>query len=121
MGDEIQPSQITLKDYMNPTRSTQPSFITLLPLTVKFKIKFGMIQMLLVFRWLTNENQYQYVREFEDICGIMKYNQMMEESVKLRLFPFSVKEKAQACLLSLKPGTITNWVDLAEVFYRIFY
>ena len=67
MGDTNQPQQMTLKDYMFPTRSTQPSCITIPALTVNFEIKSGMIQILSVFRGLTNENPYQHVRKFEDI------------------------------------------------------
>jgi len=70
---------------------------------------------------LTNENLYQHVREFKDICGTLKYNQMSMKSLKLRLFSFSLKEKPRLGLLSLQPGIITNWVDLAEAFYRKFY
>ena len=95
MGETNQTQQMTLKDYMYPTRSTQPSCITLPALTKNFKIKFGMIQILPVFQGLTNENPYQHVRKFEDICGTMKYNQMTEESLKLRLFSFFPKRKSQ--------------------------
>jgi len=104
MGDMNQTQQMTLNDYMYYSRSAQPSCITLSALTAlpaNFKIKYNMIQMLPVFRGLTNENPYQYVREFKDICGNMKYNQMMEKFLNLRLFPFSVKEKAKTWLLSL--------------------
>jgi len=51
----------------------------------------------------------------------MKYNQLTEESQKLRLFPFSLKEKAKAWLLSLQPGSIFTWVGLAGAFYMKFY
>ena len=51
----------------------------------------------------------------------MKYHQMTEESLKLRLFSFFLKEKAKLWLLSLQPGSISTWVGLAEVFYRKFY
>ena len=86
MGDTNQTQQMTLKDYIYSTRSTQPFCITLPALTANFEIKSGMIQMLLVFRGLTNENPYQHIREFEDICGTMMYHQMTEKSLKLRLF-----------------------------------
>jgi len=93
----------------------------LLALTANFEIKSRMIQMLPVFRGLANENPYQHVREFEDICGTMKYHQMIKESLKLRLFPFSLKERAKSWLLSLQPGSISTWVGLVEAFYRKFY
>jgi len=41
---------------------------------------------------------------------------MTEKSLELRLFLFSLKEKAMAWLLSPQLGTNTNWVDLAEFF-----
>ena len=77
--------------------------------------------MLPVFRGLANENPYQHVREFEDICGTMKYHQMTEESLKLRLFPFSLKERAKSWLLSLQLGSVSTRVGLAEAFYKKFY
>ena len=108
MGDANETKQMTLKDYMYPKKFTQPSCITLLALTVNFEIKSGMIQMLPVFRGLANKNRYQHVREFEGICGTMKYHQMTEESLKLRLFPFSLKERAKSWLLSLQPVSYTH-------------
>ena len=91
MGDGNETRKIILKDYTYPTGSTQHSCITLSALTTNFEIKSGMIQILSVFRGLANENSYQYVKKFEDICGTMKYNHMTEESLKIRLFPFSLK------------------------------
>jgi len=88
MGDATETKQMTLKDCMYPTRSTQPSCITLPALTANFEIKSGMIQMLPVFQGLANENPYQHIREFEDIYGTMKYHQMTEEFLKLRFSPF---------------------------------
>jgi len=43
MGDTNQPQQMTLKDYMYPTNSTQLSCLTLPALMANFKIKSGMI------------------------------------------------------------------------------
>ena len=50
MSDANENRQMTLKNYMYPTRSTQPSCITLPALTTNFEIKFGVIQMLSVFQ-----------------------------------------------------------------------
>jgi len=41
---------------------------------------------------------------------------MTEESLKLRLFPFSLKKSSFYQL-----GSIFTWVGLAEAFYRKFY
>ena len=120
MADQEDPP-MTLKDYMYPTRTTQPSCITLPQTNATFELKSGMIQMLPVFRGLDQENPYQHVREFEDICGTMRINHMTEEALKLRLFPFSLKEKAKAWLYALQAGSITTWAKLVEEFYKKFY
>ena len=46
---------------------------------------------------------------------------MTENFLKLRLLPFFLKEKGKAWLLSLQPGTIITWVDLADIVYKKFY
>ena len=43
MGDANETRVMTLKDYMYPIRSTQPSYITLSALMANFEIKSGMI------------------------------------------------------------------------------
>ena len=80
-----------------------------------------MIQMLLVFRGLDQENPYQHVNEFENICGTKRINHMIEEAPKLRLFPFSLKEKAKAYLYALQAGSITIWAKLVKEFYKKIY
>ena len=97
----LQTQPMTLREYMYPTRSTQPSCIVIPTTNASFELKSGLIQMLPIFRGVENENPYQHVREFEEICGTMKYNHMSEEALKLRLFPFSLKGKAKAWLYAL--------------------
>ena len=112
---------ITLKDYMYPTRTTQPSSITLPQTNATFELKSGMIQIVLVFCGLDQENPYQHVREFEDICGTMRINNLSEDALKLRLFPFSLKETTKAYLYTLQVGSITTWTKFVEEFYKNIY
>ncbi|XP_026450681.1 uncharacterized protein LOC113350774 [Papaver somniferum] len=77
--------------------------------------------MLPVFRGVDAENPYHHVRDFEDICGNLRFNQMPEESLKLRLFPFSLKEKAKSWLHALQPQSIRtwdSWEDLTKEFFK---
>ena len=46
---------------------------------------------------------------------------MTKEALKLRLFPFPIKEKAKAWLYALQAGSITTWDKLVEEFYKKFY
>ena len=117
----LQTQPMTLREYMYPTRSTQPSCIVIPTTNASFELKSGLIQMLPIFRGVENENPYQHVREFEEICGTMKYNHMSEEALKLRLFPFSLKEKAKAWLYAIQANSINTWEGLVEAFYKKFY
>ena len=112
---------MTLKDYMSSTRRTQPSCIALPHTNVTFELKFSMIQMLPVFYGLYQENPYQHVREFKDICGTMRIIYITEDALKLRSFPFSLKEKAKAWLYALQARSISTWAKLVEEVYKKLY
>ena len=45
------PQLVSLKDYMYPTQTTQPSCITLVATNATFEFKSGLIQMLPVISW----------------------------------------------------------------------
>jgi hypothetical protein len=59
----------TLRDYMNPTRTSAPSCI-IFPLDASlFNFKPDIIQLLSTFHDLDLENPYFYLREFEEVCN----------------------------------------------------
>ncbi|XP_068649014.1 uncharacterized protein [Aristolochia californica] len=49
-----------------------------------------------------------------EICDTVKINGVTEDTITLRLFPFSLRDKARGWLQSLQPGSITSWQDMAE-------
>jgi hypothetical protein len=54
----------TLKDHMNPTRTSAPSCIVFPPNVSHFNFKPGTIQLLPSFHSLDLENRYLHLREF---------------------------------------------------------
>jgi hypothetical protein len=50
-----------------------------------------------------------------------KFQNFLEESVHLRLFPFSLHGKAKAWLHSNLPESITSWEILLTKFYNKFF
>ncbi|XP_026396815.1 uncharacterized protein LOC113291504 [Papaver somniferum] len=118
MGEEMPRS---LKDYVYPTRASHPSCIVLPETASQFELKASKIYMLPVFRGVHVENPYHHVREFEEICGTLRFTQMPEESLKLRLFPLSLKEKAKSWLYALQPQSIRTRDDLMKEFFRKFF
>ncbi|KAL5545044.1 hypothetical protein UlMin_008828 [Ulmus minor] len=58
---------------------------------------------------------------FLDICDIIKINGVTDDTIRLRLFPFSLRDQARGWLQSLQPGSITTWQDMAKKFLAKFF
>ncbi|XP_026378613.1 uncharacterized protein LOC113273058 [Papaver somniferum] len=119
MGDEIvQPRSI--KDYLYPTRTIQPSCIVPPETAGHFELKASTIHIFPVFRGVDAEKPYHHVRDFEEILGTLRFNQLTEESMKLHLFPFSLKEN-KSWLYALRPRSIRTWDELTKEFFKKFF
>ncbi|KAM6567243.1 hypothetical protein CsatA_026371 [Cannabis sativa] len=112
----------TLLEYFSPISSNAPSCIVL-PTTnaTHFELKPSIIQLLPSFYGLEREDPYMHVKDFLDICSTFRFQNFSDESVKLRLFPFSLKDRAKAWLNSLPTGTITTWEQLFNKFLAKFF
>ncbi|KAI9186206.1 hypothetical protein LWI28_014864 [Acer negundo] len=93
----------TLRDFMNPTRTGAPSCIFYPPDASHFHFKPGIIQLLPNFHGLEAENLYLHLREFEEVCNIRNVINCSMNTIRLKLFPFSLKEKAKTWLQNLRP------------------
>ena len=51
----------------------------------------------------------------------MKYNGMSNNFIRLRLFPFSLKDKVKHWLISKPQDSITSWEDLSKKFLARFF
>ena len=80
-----------------------------IPSTVgTFDIKQGIIQLLPKFHGLESKSLSVHLKEFDEVCSTLHFNNISEELVKLKLFSFSLKEKAKSWLHSLRPRTIAT-------------
>ena len=62
-----------------------------------------------------------HIKEFLDICTTFQFQNFSDESVRLRLFPFSLKDKVKAWLNSLPSNSITSWDQLISKFLSKFF
>ena len=62
-----------------------------------------------------------HVKDFLDICATCKFQNFTNDSIRLRLFPFSLKDKAKAWLNSLSSGSITSWELFVTKFLSKFF
>jgi hypothetical protein len=95
-----------LKDYMNPTRISTRSCIVYPPDASHFNFKLDIIQLLPSFHDLDLENSYLHLREFEEVYNTYNDLNCSMNTIILKLFSFSLKDKAKTLLQNLRSGSI---------------
>jgi hypothetical protein len=88
----------TLRYHMNPTRTSSPSCIVFPPDASHFNFKLDIIQLLPSFHGLDLENPYLHLRKFEEVCNTYNNLNCSMNTIRLKPFPFSLKNKAKAWL-----------------------
>ena len=121
MSEHVDQPVRTLQDYLHPARTATPSCIMFSPNVRHVDFKTGMIQLLPTFHGLENENPYVHIREFEEVVATFHSQNTTDETVRLKFFPFSLKDKAKSWLYSLRPRSIGTWSEMTQVFFNKYF
>jgi len=73
------------------------------------------------FDGLPIENPLDHLDEFDRLCNLTKINGVSEDGFKLRLFPFSLGDKAHIWETNLPHDSITTWDDCKKAFLSKFF
>ena len=111
----------TLKELAAPEVDHQPLCIQYAPLDVNFELKSGLIHLLPSFHGLPGEDPNKHLKEFHIVCSSMKPPAVTEEQIKLRAFPFSLKDEAKEWLYYLPPGTVETWTTMKTMFLERYF
>lgn len=112
----------SLKELFAPIAVSSHSCIVLPPTNaIHYDLKPHVIQMLPSFYGLEHENPYSHVKKFRSITATTKFQNFFEESVNLRLFPFSLHDRVTEWLDSMAPSSFTSWEELLKQFYNKFF
>jgi hypothetical protein len=99
----------SIRELFVPVATSSHSCIMLPPTNATlYDLKPHMIQMLPSFYGLDHENPYSQVKKFKNSCATTKFQNFSEEAVHLRLFPFSLHDRAMEWLDSNAPWSITS-------------
>ena len=82
---------------------------------------FQMIQNSVQFYGLSNEDPNLHIANFLKIYDMFTINGVTDDAIRIRIFSFSLKDKAKAWLNSLLAGSITNWATLAQKFLAKYF
>ncbi|KAI4318287.1 hypothetical protein L6164_026074 [Bauhinia variegata] len=102
----------TMGDFAYPHWDNNGSSIVRPPMQANnWEVKPQMIQIIqniYQFEGLPDEDPHAHISKFLEICDTFKYNKILYVAVLLRLFPFSLKNRAKSWITSLPPSTITS-------------
>jgi len=68
-----------------------------------------------------SENPHLHLCNFLLKCDTIKHNGVSADAIRLRLFPFSFKDRASDWLLNEEPNSITTWEALSKAFQSKYF
>jgi len=79
-----------------------------------FNFKPCIIHLLPSFHGLDLENSYLHLREFKEVCNTYNDLNYSMNTIILKPFPLSLKNKAKTWLQNLRPGSIRAWDEMQQ-------
>ena len=109
-----------LRDYALPSIGIPP--VSRQPTIQKNNFEIIILQLIknIQFMGLPNEDPNTHVSNFLEVCDTMKYKGFSDDAMHLRIFTFSLKDKAKHWLNSEPPEFITTWDVLVHKFLSKF-
>lgn len=99
----------SLRDHLKLDRTIQPSCI-IFPLIIwYFEIKSKVVQLLPKFHRMEKESLCLHLHKFEEVYTTISMQNINAKQLKLKLFSFSLKDKAKTWLYFLRPNLIIRW------------
>ena len=104
----------SMREYMHPQWIGVGSCIVL-P-NEPIEIITHLVPFLPQFHGTGNENPYTHIKDFEKVCHTFHEGNTSIELIRLKLFPFTLKDKAKLWFNSLRPQSIRSWSELQTTF-----
>src|SRR5262249_9626507 len=122
---EMAEVQRTMMDYAKPSfDGTNSNIAQPMVAANTFEIKPAIVQMIqntVQLGGLPSEDPNAHIASFLEICDTFKANGVSNDAIRLRLFPFSLRDRAKGWLNTLSSGSITTWDSLAEKFLTKYF
>ena len=102
-----------LKEHYTSSEYASPLCIQLPTVhAAQYEIKHRTFNLIPSFYGLNNEDPYDHIDDFLVICSTVRINNFNGEVLKMFIFPFSLKDKAEHWLSTLPANSITTWAQL---------
>ncbi|GMJ00921.1 hypothetical protein HRI_003761300 [Hibiscus trionum] len=114
----------TTKDYLeHDFRGFDPTVTELEIEANHFELKpvmFNMINTLGQFGGSATEDARHHLRRFLDICRAFKLHGVHQDVLRLRLFPYSLRDRVKQWLNNQPAGSFNTWTELCKDFLDRF-
>ncbi|CAN6560272.1 unnamed protein product [Malus baccata var. baccata] len=89
--------------------------------TDEFELKSSLLHHIPKYHGLSMEDPSKHLKEFEVVCSSMTPVNVDGNILKMKVFPFSLMDKAKDWLYELAPGTVTSWESMKRAFLEKFF
>ena len=122
LQQQAAPQERPLKDYFSSLVNLSTSCIRYPNVAaMSFELKPSVLNCLPTFYSLENEDSYNHLNDFHTVCQTFKYENFSDDDVKLRLFPFFLKDRARSWLNTLPANSITSWEQMVTKFLNKYF
>ena len=86
-----------------------------------YELKNVHLTMLLTFYDIPNEDPLIFIWDFYAIVQTFPLQGLTEDQLRMRCFPYTLKDKAKAWLMTLPPNSLASWEAAYDKFMGKFY
>ncbi|RVW64761.1 hypothetical protein CK203_065856 [Vitis vinifera] len=83
----------SMRDHMHPPHMSAP--LCIVPPIEQLVIRPHIVPLLPTFHGMESENPYVHIKEFEEVCNTFQEGGASIDLMRLKLFPFTLKDKAK--------------------------
>ena len=114
-------TQRLMKDFAFPIMGAQLSAILLSDLQQSYELKSSHFNTLPVFRGETDEDSLQFMKEYYDVITTIRLGELTEDQLRMRCFPYCMKDEVKNWLLALPAGSLITWEAVETKFFSRYY
>nr|GLL41885.1 uncharacterized protein LOC109169442 [Ipomoea trifida] len=116
-----QPNPRLMKDFGRPQVGGAPSCIVFSDAARNYELKTVHYNQLPSFHGVANEDALTFIRDFYGIVQHFPLNDLTEDALRMRCFPYTLKDAAKTWFMTLTPGSLRTWPEVYNKFIGKFY